>query len=51
MITINFVCVGNLKEKYWRDAESEYKKRLSRFCKFNVIEVEEKNSESNTEIM
>ena len=50
MITINLVCVGNLKEKFWRDAESEYKKRLSRFCKLNVIEVEEKNNESNTEI-
>lgn len=50
MITINLVCVGNLKEKFWKDAESEYKKRLSRFCKFNIIEVEEKNNESNTEI-
>lgn len=50
MITINLVCVGNLKEKFWREAEEEYKKRLSKFCKLNVIEVEEKNNESTIEI-
>ena len=27
------VCVGRLKEKYWRDAAAEYEKRLSRFGK------------------
>lgn len=50
MITLNLVCVGNLKEKFWRDAEAEYKKRLQRFCKLNIIEIEEKNNESSTEI-
>lgn len=43
MITINLVCVGNLKEKYWVDACAEYSKRLSRFCKLNIIEVPEEN--------
>ena len=33
------VCVGRLKEKYWRDAAAEYEKRLSRFGKFETIEV------------
>ena len=28
------VCVGKMKEKYWRDAAAEYEKRLSRFGKF-----------------
>lgn len=41
MIKINLICVGNLKEKYWRDAESEYKKRLGGFSKFNIIEIKE----------
>ncbi len=41
MITINIICVGNLKERYWRDACGEYSKRLSSFCKFNIIEIPE----------
>lgn len=47
MMTINLVCVGNLKEKFWVDAQNEYIKRLQKFCKFNVIEVDEKNLASN----
>ncbi len=43
MITINIVCVGNLKEKFWSEAEKEYLKRLSRFRKVVVKEVEEQN--------
>lgn len=43
MLTINIVCVGNLKEKFWQDAQSEYVKRLSKFCKLNVIELSEQN--------
>lgn len=41
MIAVNIVCIGKLKEKYWKDACVEYAKRLSAFCKFNIIEVEE----------
>lgn len=41
MITVNIVCVGKLKEKYWSDACVEYAKRLSAFCKFSIIEVDE----------
>jgi 23S rRNA (pseudouridine1915-N3)-methyltransferase len=32
--------VGRLKEKYLSDGVLEYKKRLSRFCKLNIIETE-----------
>ena len=46
MINIKIVCVGNLKEKYWVEACEEYKKRLSRFCKLTIIEVEEQNKYS-----
>ena len=46
MITINLVCVGNLKEKFYRDAQDEFLKRISRFCKLNIIELEERNNES-----
>ncbi len=41
MIKINIYCVGTLKETYLRDAENEYLKRLSRYAKVNVIEVNE----------
>ncbi len=41
MIAINILCVGKIKEKYLKDGIAEYAKRLSRFCKFSIIEVEE----------
>ncbi|MBQ7090669.1 MAG: 23S rRNA (pseudouridine(1915)-N(3))-methyltransferase RlmH [Clostridia bacterium] len=34
-------CSGNLKEKYWRDAEAEYAKRMKRFGGWNVVELPE----------
>ena len=40
-MNINVICVGKLKEKYWKDACAEYLKRLSRFAKVAVIEVPE----------
>lgn len=36
---ITIVCVGKIKEKFYRDAVDEYAKRLSRYCKFEIIEV------------
>lgn len=33
------VCMGRLKEKYWRDAAAEYEKRLSRFGKWETVEL------------
>ncbi len=47
MMTIKIVCVGNLKEKFWREACEEYQKRLSRFCKLKIIELEEQNNLSS----
>lgn len=46
-MTINFVCVGNLKEKFSREEQGEYLKRLSAFCKVNVIELKEQNQLEN----
>ncbi len=47
---INIVAVGKIKEKYFTDAIAEYKKRLSRFTEFNVIEVDEyKNNKTTPE--
>lgn len=46
---INIVAVGKIKEKFFTDAINEYKKRLGKFCDFNVIEVPEKSMETNIE--
>lgn len=36
---INLVTVGKIKEKYLKDAIAEYAKRLSSYCKLNIIEL------------
>ncbi len=41
MLRVTVLCIGNLKEKYWRDAVAEYTKRLSAFCKLQVVELAE----------
>lgn len=47
---ITVVCVGKLKESYWREAIAEYSKRLSRYMKLEIIEVaDEKAPESMSE--
>lgn len=50
---VTILCVGKVKEKFYRDGISEFTKRLSRYCKLDIIEVtDEKTSEdaSETEI-
>ena len=39
MIKITLITIGKLKEKYLRDAVEEYAKRLSRYCKLDIIEL------------
>ena len=39
MIKVTFITLGKLKEKYLRDATDEYAKRLSRYCKLDIIEL------------
>ncbi|GAA3182249.1 23S rRNA (pseudouridine(1915)-N(3))-methyltransferase RlmH [Fructilactobacillus sanfranciscensis] len=49
-MNIKLVVVGKVKEKYFRDGISEYEKRLSRFCKFKIVQVsDEKAPESLSE--
>ncbi len=38
-MNITLVTVGKIKERYFRDAVAEYQKRLSRYCKLDLIEV------------
>ena len=39
MLTINILCIGKIKEKFFREAIDEYSKRLSRFCKLEISEL------------
>lgn len=41
MLSINIICVGSLKEYYWRDASAEYIKRLTPWVKVNIAEIAE----------
>jgi len=43
MIKVNVVAVGKVKEKYFSDGINEYSKRLSRFCEFKIVELQEEN--------
>ena len=36
---IKIICVGSIKEKYLKDAIKEYKKRLSKYTKLEIIEI------------
>ncbi len=36
---ITILTVGKIKEKFYRDAVGEYEKRLSRYCKLDIVEV------------
>ncbi len=54
---VKIISVGKLKEKYLKDGITEYQKRLSRFCQFEIIElIDEKTPEKasqaeNTKIL
>lgn len=41
MQKVSILCVGKLKEKFYRDAVEEYSKRLQRFCKLEITELPE----------
>ena len=39
MLNIEIICVGKIKERFFKDAIDEYSKRLSKYCKLNIIEL------------
>jgi len=41
MLNINIVCIGKVKEKYLKDAISEYSKRLSKYCNLKIYELQD----------
>ena len=49
---ITVVTVGKIKEKYLKDAIAEYSKRLSKYCKLEIIEVaDEKTPDNASEVV
>lgn len=44
---ITILTVGKIKEKYLREAIAEYSKRLSRYCKLEIIEVADEKTPEN----
>ena len=51
-MNIDILCVGKLKESSFRDAVSEYSKRLSRYCRLNITEVnDEKTIDGQSEAL
>jgi 23S rRNA (pseudouridine1915-N3)-methyltransferase len=46
-LKITIICVGKIKEKYLSDAIKEYSKRLSKYCKLEIIEVSDEKTEEN----
>lgn len=48
MIKINIIVMGDIKEKYFKDAIAEYSKRISRFAQLNIIELKEHIATSNS---
>lgn len=44
---ITIVTVGKIKEKYLRDAITEYTKRLSKYCKLEIVEVVDEKTPDN----
>ena len=41
MLSVRLICVGKLKEKFYREACAEYEKRLKNYCRLEVIELPE----------
>lgn len=51
-MNITLVTVGRIKEKFFRDAIDEYQKRLSRYCRLEIIEVaDEKTPDKASELL
>lgn len=46
-MNISIVCIGKIKESFFRGALDEYSKRLSRFAKLDIIEVRDEKIPDN----
>lgn len=49
-MNITIISVGKIKEKYLKDAIGEYSKRLSKYCKLQIIEVSDEKTPDNASL-
>ena len=47
MLAINIICIGKLKESYWKSAIEEYSKRMKPLCRLSIIELPEERVGDN----
>ena len=47
---ISVIAVGKIKEKYLKDAVTEYSKRLSRYCKLEIIEAADEKTPDHASV-
>ena len=45
---INIICIGKIKERYLNELIDDYKKRISKYHKLNIIELPDNNIETET---
>ncbi len=43
---IKIICVGKIKEKFYKEAIKEYEKRLSKYTKLQIIEINDEKEEN-----
>ena len=48
---IKIICIGKIKEKFYRDAIEEYMKRLSKYHKVEIIELPDSNIKQEKELI
>lgn len=48
MLNVDIICVGGLKERYWRDACAEYRKRLTPWAKVHIVEINEERGQNTS---
>lgn len=47
LLHIDIICIGKIKETFFRDAIDEYKKRLNKYCNLNIIELPDEKIPNN----
>jgi len=51
MKSINLLCVGSLKEKFWKEAQQEYKKRIQKYCDLTIAECKETGKDAESKLL